>query len=78
VAGPGSGKTTLARALAGELGLTYLDNTWLPCSVPLVRQLPGSLVEVRCQVDPDVARWLYRSRQRDERHLDDQRTGHEL
>jgi hypothetical protein len=50
----------------------------LPYSVLLVRQLPGSLVEVRCQVDPDVARWRYGSRQRDERHLDHQRTGHEL
>lgn len=120
---PGSGKTTLARSLARELGLAYLgkdalkealmdavgapssveesqqlgraavhgvlrlardcpgaviDSTWFPYSVPLVRRLPGPLVEVRCQVEPDVARRRYEARRRDERHLDDQRTQQEL
>jgi predicted kinase len=120
---PGSGKTTLSRALARELGLAYLgkdeakealmdglgapssveesqrlgraavhcllrvaqgcpgaviDSTWFAYSVPLVQRLPGPLVEVRCHLEPDVARRRYRSRRRDERHLDDQRTQREL
>jgi predicted kinase len=120
---PGSGKTTLARALAPALGLAYLskdevkealmdglgppstveesrrlgaaavhavlrvargcpgavvDSTWFPYTLPLVRALPGPLVEVRCQVDVGLARERYRRRVRDARHLDAARTDDEL
>lgn len=120
---PASGKTTLARALAAELGLAYLskdevkealmdrlgapgtvqesrelgaaavtavlrvargcpggviDSTWFPYTLPLVRDLPGRLVEVRCRVHVDLARERYRSRVRDDRHLDHRRGEEEL
>ena len=120
---PGSGKTTLSRALASELSLPLLskdavkealmdalgppssveasrllgraavfavlraaqgcsgaviDSTWYPYSEPLVRALPGPVVELRCRVPLDVARERYRNRVRDDRHLDQQRTEEEL
>jgi len=120
---PASGKTTLARALAAELGTAYLskdevkealmdrlgapttirqsrelgaaavfavlraargcpgaviDSTWFPYSLPLVRDLPGPRVEIRCRVDIAVARERYRRRVRDERHLDALRSEEEL
>lgn len=120
---PGSGKTTLSRALALELDIPCLskdvvkealmdalgapttveqsrdlgraavfavlaaargcdgaviDSTWDPYSEPLVRALPGPVVEVRCRAPVDVARARYRSRTRDERHLDRLRTESEL
>jgi predicted kinase len=120
---PGSGKTSLSRALARELDIAYLskdevkealmdmlgepanvpesqrlgraavaavvsaargcpaaviDSTWFPYAVPLVKALDGPFVEVRCQVDLEVARGRYRNRRRDQRHLDDQRSENEL
>jgi predicted kinase len=120
---PGSGKTTVARALAPELQFAYLskdevkealmdclgapatveqsrrlgtaavhavlrvargcpgaviDSTWFPYSLPLVRDLAGPFVEVRCRIAVDLARARYRRRARDERHLDRLRTEDEL
>ena len=120
---PASGKTTLARALALELGIAYLskdelkealmdalgaptsvqesrrlgraavmailriargcpaaviDSTWFPYVETLLDELGGPFVEIRCQVGLDVARQRYRSRERDGRHLDDQRSENEL
>jgi predicted kinase len=120
---PASGKTTLARALAAELGTAYLskdevkealmdrlgapatlaesrrlgaaavaavlraaegcrgavvDSTWFPYAVPLVRRLPGPVVEVRCRVELAVARERFAARVRDARHLDGLRSEDEL
>ena len=55
-----------------------IDSTWFPYSLPLVRQLPGPLVEIRCRIDIELARARYQLRARDERHLDGLRTEDEL
>lgn len=122
---PGSGKTTLSRALADALRLPLLakdevkealadvlgrpddvarsqqlgraavravlrvaqrcpsaviDSTWFPEVRPLVEQLPGALVEVRCVVDRELARRRYHDRAagRHVGHLDLARTEDEL
>jgi predicted kinase len=120
---PAAGKTTLARALAAELGAAYLskdevkealmdrlgapsdveqsrrlgaaavaavlrvargcpaaviDSTWYPYALELVRELPGPCVEIRCKVSIELARERYRTRERDERHLDALRDEREL
>ncbi|HEY2320946.1 MAG TPA: hypothetical protein VGH67_21750 [Solirubrobacteraceae bacterium] len=39
-----------------------LDSTFYPYSVPLVRELPGAVVEVRCVCPREVAAARYRAR----------------
>lgn len=65
------------RAAQGCPG-AVLDSTWYPYSLPLVRRLGGPFVEVRCRAPLEVVRERYRSRLRDERHLDRLRTETEL
>ncbi|GAB3020933.1 hypothetical protein GCM10011376_22580 [Nocardioides flavus (ex Wang et al. 2016)] len=55
-----------------------VDSTWYPYAEPLVRELPGPVVEVRCRVPLMVARQRYARRVRDPRHLDSARTESEL
>ena len=65
------------RAAQGCPG-AVIDSTWYPYALPLVHDLPGPFVEVRCRVEVSAARERYRRRVRDARHLDDQRTDDEL
>jgi predicted kinase len=55
-----------------------IDSTWFPYVAPMVDDLGGPFVEIRCEVGLDVARERFRSRRRDLRHLDEQRTENEL
>ena len=57
-----------------------LDSTWFDYALPLVRRLPGPLVEVHCVVPLDVAKARYRARtrQRHAGHLDAARSDTEL
>jgi predicted kinase len=74
------GRAAVAAVLSAARGCpaAVIDSTWFPYAVPQVEALDGPFVEVRCQVDLDVARERYRARRRDGRHLDDQRTEEEL
>jgi predicted kinase len=65
------------RAARGCPG-AVIDSTWYPYALPLVLALGGPFVEIRCQIDRDVARRRYEQRNRDARHLDDLRTEEEL
>jgi predicted kinase len=57
-----------------------LDSTWFDYALPLVRTLPGRLIEVHCTVPLDLARARYRARtgHRHAGHLDDARSDQEL
>ena len=55
-----------------------IDSTWFDYTPPLVGELPGRKVEVRCVVPKAVARERYRKRVRDPRYLDDARDEAEL
>jgi predicted kinase len=74
------GRAAVAATLRAAKGCpaAVIDSTWFPSSLPLVRELPGPFVEIRCLVDLDVARERYQNRVRDHRHLDDLRTEEEL
>jgi predicted kinase len=74
------GRAAVAAVLRAARGCpaAVIDSTWYPYSLELVRELPGPFVEVRCLVGVDVARDRYRSRRRDERHLDSWRGEDEL
>ena len=57
-----------------------LDSTWFGYTEPLVRQLPGPVVEVRCHVPVALARERYEARiaSRHSGHLDERRSEDEL
>ena len=57
-----------------------LDSTWFDYTRPLVRSLPGPMVELCCVVPQPVARHRYRARSagRDAGHLDSARSDDEL
>ena len=57
-----------------------LDSTWFDYTRPLVRALPGPIVELCCVVPLPVARHRYRARSagRDAGHLDSARSEDEL
>ena len=57
-----------------------LDSTWYPYTLPLVRDLPGHVVEVRCVLPRELAMARYRARagSRHPGHLDTARSEEEL
>jgi predicted kinase len=55
-----------------------IDSTWFEYTRPLVRDLPGTCVEIRCIADVDTVRTRFSARRRDSRHLDAKRTEEEL
>jgi predicted kinase len=57
-----------------------LDSTWFDYTLPLLRELPGPIVEVRCVVPVAVARARYQARAggRHPGHLDTERDEAEL
>ena len=73
----GAAVAALLRAARG-CPAAVIDSTWYPYSLPLVTELPGPFVEIRCQVPVDVARERFRNRTRDVRHLDALRDEDEL
>jgi predicted kinase len=74
------GRAAVAATLGAARGCrpAIIDSTWFPASVPLVRQLEGPFVEIRCRAPIDVVRARYQDRVRDNRHLDHLRTEEEL
>lgn len=55
-----------------------LDSTWFDYTRPMVAELPGPVVEVRCLATLEVVRARYTARVRDHRHLDARRSEAEL
>ncbi len=57
-----------------------MDSTWFDYTRPLLAALPGALIEVRCLVPVELARWRYEERAatRHGGHLDAARTFDEL
>lgn len=74
------GRAAVLALLAAARGCegAVLDSTWYPYAEPLVRALPGPLVEVRCRVSLETARERYAARVRDPRHLGSVRAEAEL
>lgn len=64
----------VARGYDGAL----IDSTWFDYTRPLVDELAGPIVEVRCHASLEVVRERYGSRVRDGRHLDELRSAAEL
>ena len=67
---------TVARTSPGGV----LDSTWYPHTLPVLRELQGPLIEVRCVVPVEVARRRYAERtlSRHAGHLDANRLDEEL
>lgn len=74
----GRAAVTALLRVAHDCPGAVIDSTWFPYTLPLVRALPAPCVEVRCEVSVELARRRHRSRRRDARHLDDQRSDDEL
>jgi predicted kinase len=74
------GRAAVAATLRAARGCrpAVIDSTWFPASLPLVRELHGPFVEIRCRAPIDVVRRRYLVRVRDDRHLDHLRTEDEL
>lgn len=74
------GRAAVAATLCAAKGCraAVVDSTWFPSSLPLVRELQGPFVEIRCRVQIDLARERYRERARDDRYLDHLRSEEEL
>ena len=74
------GRAAVHALLAAAKGCpaAVVDSTWFPYAEPLVRSLPGPIVEVRCRVPLEIARERHLRRVRDQRHLDGLRDEEEL
>lgn len=74
------GRAAVAATLRVAKGCrpAVIDSTWFPSSLPLVQELEGPFVEIRCHAPIDVVRRRYQARVRDDRHLDHLRTEDEL
>jgi predicted kinase len=74
------GRAAVAATLRAARGCraAVIDSSWYPSSLPLVRELTGPFVEIRCRAPMEVVRERYHERVRDQRHLDQRRTEHEL
>lgn len=64
--------------LARDCPGAVIDSTWYDYTRPLVAELPGRVVEVRCRVARATARARYAARSRGAGHLDDRRREDEL
>lgn len=76
------GKTAVLVMLrvARRCPAAVLDSTWFDYTLPLLRALPGPLVEVHCTVSPEIAKARYQARagNRHGGHLDTARDDQEL
>lgn len=63
---------------AREIPGAVIDSTWFAYTRPLVGELDGTVVEVRCHAPLEIVRERFHSRRRDARHLDDLRDAEEL
>ena len=74
------GRAAVRATLRAAQGCTtaVIDSTWFASSLPLVEELGGPFVEIRCRIPVELARRRYRERARDVRHLDHARSEEEL
>lgn len=74
------GRAAVSAVLRAAQGCSaaVIDSTWFRSARPLVDELTGPFVEIRCRVHVELVRKRYRERVRDERHLDHLRSEEEL